>query len=197
MKAPKTPTEDQVKLIQELGLDVKTVTFKNQGAALPCGITIHTGDKRQTYLVSRDKASGKLKLDVTYSLYPTFCLPNHSWRIQPDVTTEMRNDPASILRDLGETVLVRDSPLFAEQNDEPQKRTQEPNLNSPSLDICGEAEYLVEVLKFKAKSGDSMSAQELAYLAIEAVITLTEIAKTKPEILLSTPESITAGQSSE
>src|ERR1035437_7936884 len=118
-----------------------------------------------------------------FSLHPTFCLPNHSWRIQPDVTTKMRNDPARIVRDCGDTVLVRDSPLFAEQNDEPQYRTQEPNLNSPSLDLCGEAEYLVELLKFKAKSGDSMSAQELAHIAIEAALALTDIAKTKPEIL--------------
>lgn len=184
MNAPQTLTKDQAKLIRELCLDPKTVTFKKQGAALPCQITIHTGDKGQTHLVSRDTASGKLKLEVTYSLYPTFHLSNHSWQIAPNVTTEMRNDPTRILRDLGETVLVRDSPLFAETNGEPAQRTQEPNLKSSSLEICGEAEYLVELLKFKAMSGDSMCAQELAHIAIEAVMTLAKIADKNPPLLL-------------
>jgi hypothetical protein len=120
---------------------------------------------------------------------PTFFhLPNHSWLMQAEVTPEMRNTPTRIVRDCGESVLARNSPLFAEQNNEPAQRTQEPNLKSPSENICYEAEYLFELLQFKAKSGDSTSAQELAYLAIEAVITLTEIAKTKPEILLPTSQ---------
>ena len=63
MKTAKLLTDDQAKLIQELGLDAKTVTFKNQSAALPCQITIQNEGESLKRWILRHEASGKLKLD--------------------------------------------------------------------------------------------------------------------------------------
>jgi hypothetical protein len=63
MKTAQTLTEDQANLIQELGLAAETVIFKKHGAALPCQITIQNEGEPLKWWISRDEASGKLKLD--------------------------------------------------------------------------------------------------------------------------------------
>ena len=63
MKTAKPLTDDQAKLIQELGLAAETVTFKKPGVALPCKITIQNEGEPLKRWISRDKASGELKLD--------------------------------------------------------------------------------------------------------------------------------------
>jgi hypothetical protein len=63
MSAWKALTEDQSKLIRELGLDPESVTFKKRSAVLPCQITIHTEGEPLTRWLYRDKKTGTLKLD--------------------------------------------------------------------------------------------------------------------------------------
>ena len=62
MTARKALTEDQAKLIRELGLGAEIVTFKKQGAALPCQVTVHTeggGLRRWLY---RDREDGQAEI---------------------------------------------------------------------------------------------------------------------------------------
>jgi hypothetical protein len=63
MNAPKALSDDQARLIRELGLDARTVTFKKQRAALPCQITIHTEGRPLRRWLYRDQETGKLKLE--------------------------------------------------------------------------------------------------------------------------------------
>ena len=69
------------------------------------------------------------------------------------------------------------------QRAEPRHRTAEPNQKSGTLDICAEVEYLVGLLQHRARLGDAVAAQQLAFLAAMSAATVTEIAKAKPELL--------------
>jgi hypothetical protein len=89
-----------------------------------------------------------------------------------------------LVRNCGDKVLVRVvPPANLEKQIRPSDRSRVPDKDSPSRDICAEAEYWMTVIQSRALSGDKQAAEELEFLASWAIGTLEDIAEDNPSLL--------------
>ncbi len=89
------PTEDQAKIIRQVGLDPKTVTVTSKSAALPLTIIFHGDGKPLKYWVSFDK--GKLRLTDTNPCLPKTQQGEETQRPETADTTPGPDQKAEIL----------------------------------------------------------------------------------------------------